>query len=88
MAEEEEAIRDLRATAEAKRQKDVLVISAEAEAREKVVKDIAIAEASEEAAKYSIREQMARADADIAAAWRVGLEGIASGVDRSEGETT
>jgi AcrR family transcriptional regulator len=26
-------------------------------------------------------------DADIAAAWRVGLEGIASGVDRSEGET-
>ena len=70
VAEEEEAIKDLRATAGARREKDVLVISAEAQAREKVVKDIAEAEASEEAAKYSIREQMARAEAELAVADR------------------
>ena len=68
VAEQEEAIKDLRAVAEAKRQKDVVVITAEAEAQETLVKDVKKAEASEEAAKFRIREQLAMADADLSVA--------------------
>jgi uncharacterized membrane protein YqiK len=68
VAQEEEAIKDLRALAEANRTKDVVIISAEAEAQEQLVKDIKKAEASEEAAKFEIREQLAKADATLAVA--------------------
>ena len=68
VAEQEEAIKDLRATAEAKRHKDVVVITAEAEAQEILVKDVKKAEASEQAAKFRIKEQMAVADADLTVA--------------------
>jgi len=65
VAQEEEAIKDLRASAGAKREKDVLIIAAEAQAEEKFVKDRKAAEASEEASKFRIREQLAVADADL-----------------------
>lgn len=65
VAQEEEAIKDLRATAEARREKDVLVIGAEAAAEEKLVKDVRAARAQEEASQYRIRERLATAEAEL-----------------------
>ncbi len=65
VAQEEEAIKDLRATAEAKREKDVLLIAAEASAEEKLVKDVRAAKAQEEAAQFRIRERKAVAEAEL-----------------------
>lgn len=65
VAHEEEAIKDLRATAEAKRDREVLVIGAEAEAQEKLVKEIQAAKAQEEASQHKIREQLAVAEAQL-----------------------
>ncbi|MEM6788458.1 MAG: hypothetical protein AAF715_13140 [Myxococcota bacterium] len=70
VAEEEEAIKDLRANAEAKRQKDVTIITAEAEAQEVLVKEIKKAEAQEEVAKYQARQRLVMADAELEAADR------------------
>ncbi|WP_224366457.1 SPFH domain-containing protein [Hyalangium versicolor] len=68
VAEEEERIKDLRVTAEAKRQKDALLITAEAHAQEKLVKDIKAAEASNEVAKFMAKERLTLAEADLEAA--------------------
>jgi uncharacterized membrane protein YqiK len=68
VAEEEERIKDLRAVAEAKRNKDVVVISAEAEAQQGLVKSIKAAEAQEEVAKFQAREKLTIAQADLDAA--------------------
>ncbi len=68
VAEEEEGIRTLRALAEAGRQKDVVLINAEAAAQEKLVKDIKGAEAAEEVAKYLARRKLIEADASLEAA--------------------
>ncbi|SES92971.1 SPFH domain-containing protein [Stigmatella erecta] len=68
VAEEEERIKDLRVTAEAKRNKDALLINAEAHAQEKLVKDIKAAEASNEVAKFLAKERLTLADADLEAA--------------------
>ncbi len=68
VAVEEETIKDLRATAEAKRHKDVTIIAAEAEAQQDLVKSIKAAEASEEAAKFKARERLTIADAELEAA--------------------
>jgi len=65
VAHEEEAIKDLRATAEATRHKDVVVITAEAEAQEALVKDIKAAEAREQAAKFRAREELTIAEAKL-----------------------
>jgi uncharacterized membrane protein YqiK len=67
VAEEEERIKDLRVTAEAKRKKDALLIGAEAQAQEKLVKDIKAAEASNEVAKYMAKERLTLAEADLEA---------------------
>ncbi len=67
VAEEEERIKDLRATAEAKRNKDVTVIAAEAAAEEALVKDIKAAEASEKAAEFAAREKLVLANASYEA---------------------
>lgn len=67
VAEEEEAIKDLRAHADAKRTKDVTIISAEAEAQEILIKDIKKAEAEEEVAKLHARKQLTLAEADLEA---------------------
>jgi uncharacterized membrane protein YqiK len=68
VAEEEERIKDLRVTAEAKRKKDALLITAEGQAQEKLVKDIKAAEASTEVAKFSAKEKLTLAEADLEAA--------------------
>jgi uncharacterized membrane protein YqiK len=68
VAEEEERIKDLRVTAEARRHKDALLINAEAQAQEKLVKDIKAAEASNEVAKYAAKEKLTLAEADLEAA--------------------
>ncbi len=71
VAEEEERIKDLRATAEATRGKDVLVIAAEGQAQESLVKEIKGAEAAEKVAEFRAREQLTLANADLEAAERV-----------------
>ena len=68
VAEEEELIKDLRATSAANRSKDVTVITAEAEAQEKLVKDIKQAEAQEKAAGHYAKERLINAEADLEAA--------------------
>ena len=56
VAEEEERINDLRLIAEAKRQKDAMVINAEGAAQSDLVKNIKAAEAQEEVAKFEAKE--------------------------------
>jgi uncharacterized membrane protein YqiK len=70
VAQEEESIKDLRAGAEAKRHKEVTIITAEAEAQEGLVKDIKKAEADEEVAKFKARQRLLMADAELEAADR------------------
>lgn len=67
VAEEEERIKDVRATAEANRHKEVVRITAEAEAQENLVKQIKAAETQEEVAKYQSRQKIVVADADLEA---------------------
>jgi len=67
VAEEEERIKDLRATAEARRNKDVTIIGAEALAEEALVKDLKAAEASEKAAEFAAREKLVMAQASLEA---------------------
>ncbi|NMO16567.1 hypothetical protein HPC49_28920 [Pyxidicoccus fallax] len=68
VAEEEERIKDLRVKAEATRKKDALLITAEAQAQEKLVKDIKAAEASNEVAKFTAKEKLTLAEAELEAA--------------------
>lgn len=68
VAEEEERIKDLRAVAEARRQKDVAVIHAEATAEESLVATLKAAEASEKAASFAARERLVAANAALEAA--------------------
>jgi uncharacterized membrane protein YqiK len=68
VAEEEERIKDLRVTADAKRRKEAMIINAEAQAQEKLVKDIKAAEASNEVAKFLAKERLTLAEADLEAA--------------------
>jgi uncharacterized membrane protein YqiK len=65
VAAEEELIKDLRTTAQATREKDVIRIQAEAAAQENSVKLIAAAEAQETAAKHSARQKVIAADAEM-----------------------
>ncbi|MFD0199415.1 MULTISPECIES: SPFH domain-containing protein [Saccharothrix] len=63
VAEQEEIIKRLRAVEEAERQRQTVVIKAEAEAQEGLVKDIKAAEAAEQAAKFKAREELLLAEA-------------------------
>lgn len=65
VAEEEERIKTLRAEMTAKREKDVLIIHAEAEAQERLVKEIKQAEAGEEVAKFDARKRLVLAEAEL-----------------------
>lgn len=64
VAEEEERIKELRAVEEAKRMKQVTIITAEASAQEALVKDIKQAEAQEQAAQHKAKEQLTMAEAE------------------------
>lgn len=67
VAEEEEAIATLRVVEEANRQRDAVVIEAEAEAQGEFVKDIKKAEAAEQAAAHVAAEQVTVAKANLEA---------------------
>ncbi|MEU5978263.1 flotillin family protein [Streptomyces sp. NPDC047315] len=68
VAEQEESIKRLRAVEEAERQRQAVVIAAEAEAQERLVKDIKAAEAAEQAAVHRAAEEMTLAEARTKAA--------------------
>ncbi|MFB7504791.1 flotillin family protein [Streptomyces broussonetiae] len=63
VAEQEESIKKLRAVEQAERERQTLVIAAEAEAQEKLVKDIKAAEAAEQAAAHRAAEELTLAEA-------------------------
>ncbi|WP_026928492.1 SPFH domain-containing protein [Glycomyces tenuis] len=63
VAEQEEGIKRLRATEEAERERQKVIILAEAEAQENLVKDIKAAEAAEAASKHLARQRLTEAEA-------------------------
>ena len=65
VAEQEESIKKLRAVEEAERQRQAVIIAAEAEAQEKLVKDIKAAEAAEQAATHHAAEELTLAEARL-----------------------
>lgn len=65
VAAEEEQIKDLRTSAQANREKEVVRLAAEAQAQEGLVKLVKAAEASEAAAKYRAREKILTSDAEL-----------------------
>ncbi|NHZ44178.1 flotillin family protein [Massilia aquatica] len=70
VAEQEEAIKDVRAIAEADRLKKSVIISAEAAAEEKLVMTVKAAEASERSAKHRAVQDLTAADAALKVAER------------------
>ncbi|MBD0708265.1 MULTISPECIES: flotillin family protein [unclassified Streptomyces] len=68
VAEQEESIKRLRTVEEAERDRQALVIAAEAEAQERLVKDIKAAEAAEQAAVHRAAEELTLAEARSKAA--------------------
>ncbi len=67
VAEQEEAIETLRVIEDATRQRDAIVLGAEAEAQGEFVKDIKKAEAAEQAAGHKASERITIAKADLEA---------------------
>lgn len=63
VAEQEENIKRLRAVEEAERDRQQIIIRAEAEAQESLVKDIKAAEAAEASAQHKAREEVVLAEA-------------------------
>ncbi|MGC0334848.1 putative membrane protein YqiK [Streptomyces sp. SAI-170] len=68
VAEQEESIKKLRAVEEAERQRQAVIIAAEAEAQERLVKDIKAAEAAEQAAVHRAAEELTLAEARLKSA--------------------
>ncbi|MFK4869704.1 flotillin family protein [Streptomyces sp. CSMPJR101] len=68
VAEQEEAIKRLRAVEEAERDRQSVIIAAEAEAQERLVKDIKAAEAAEQAAVHRAAEELTLAEARLKSA--------------------
>ncbi|MFH9858920.1 flotillin family protein [Streptomyces sp. NPDC017202] len=68
VAEQEESIKKLRAVEEAERQRQAVVIAAEAQAQERLVKDIKAAEAAEQAAVHRAAEELTLAEARLKSA--------------------
>ncbi|MBD9725979.1 flotillin family protein [Streptomyces caniscabiei] len=65
VAEQEESIKKLRAVEEAERQRQTVIIAAEAQAQERLVKDIKAAEAAEQAATHRAAEELTLAEARL-----------------------
>ena len=81
VAEEEERIKDVRATMEANRHKDVAITKATQEAEMARIKEVKMAEASEQSAVHAAREKIVTADAEQTSAEK---QAIAS-MRRAEG---
>jgi len=86
VAAEEEQIKDLRTTAQANREKEVVRLAAEAQAQEGLVKMVKAAEAQEEAAKHKARERILTADAELETADKLARSKVrlAEGVQAEE----
>ncbi|MFI0730851.1 flotillin family protein [Streptomyces sp. NPDC021225] len=65
VAEQEESIKKLRAVEQAERDRQAVIIAAEAEAQERLVKDIKAAEAAEQAAVHRAAEELTLAEARL-----------------------
>jgi uncharacterized membrane protein YqiK len=65
VAEQEEAIKEVRVVSEADRTRKSVVIAAEAQAEEKVILDVKAAEALERAARHKATEELTLADARL-----------------------
>lgn len=63
VAQQEEEIKKLRTVEEAERERQALIIGAEAQAQERLVKDIKAAEAAEQAAEHRAAEELTMAEA-------------------------
>ncbi|MFI7090225.1 flotillin family protein [Streptomyces lydicus] len=68
VAEQEESIKGLRAVEAAERDRQAIIIAAEAEAQEKLVKDIKAAEAAEQAATHRAAEELTLSEARLKSA--------------------
>ncbi|MFE2331588.1 inner membrane protein YqiK [Streptomyces sp. KO7888] len=68
VAEQEESIKKLRAVEEAERDRQTVIIAAEAQAQERLVKDIKAAEAAEAAAAHRAAEELTMAEARLKSA--------------------
>ncbi|AXL89231.1 hypothetical protein C4J65_13630 [Streptomyces sp. CB09001] len=68
VAEQEESIKKLRAVEEAERDRQTVIIAAEAQAQERLVKDIKAAEAAEAAAGHRAAEELTMAEARLKSA--------------------
>ncbi|MFJ4790891.1 flotillin family protein, partial [Streptomyces sp. NPDC088794] len=68
VAEQEESIKKLRAVEQAERDRQTVIIAAEAEAQERLVKDIKAAEAAEQAATHRAAEELTLAEARLKSA--------------------
>ena len=68
--EEQERIKTLQVVEEANRNRQAVIIAAEAEAQERLVKDIKAAEAAEQAATHQAKERVTIAEAELEAADR------------------
>jgi uncharacterized membrane protein YqiK len=67
VAEEEERIKDLRVVAQAKRNKDEVVIAAEADAEQALIMQLKAAEAAEKSAEHAAKERVVLANAELTA---------------------
>ena len=65
VAEQEEAIKEVRVVAEADRTKKAVILTAQAEAEEKFVKDVKNAEAAEQRARFKANEELTLAEAQL-----------------------
>jgi uncharacterized membrane protein YqiK len=70
VVEEEERIKSVKVLEDARRNRDAVIIAAEAEAQEKLVKDIKQAEAAEQAAVHWAKQRISLADAELETADR------------------
>ncbi len=78
VAAEEEQIKDLRNTAQAEREREVIRIGAEAKAQEAAVHSVKAAEASQEAAKFKAKERIVTAEAELESAEKIARAKIRS----------
>ena len=70
VVEQEERIKTMKVVEDANRNRQAVIIAAEAEAQERLVKDIKAAEAAEQAATHQAKERVTRAEAELEAADR------------------
>jgi len=70
VVEEQERIKTVQVMEDAKRNRDSIIVAAEAQAQEKLVKDIKAAEAAEQAAVHIAKERVTLAEAELEAADR------------------